>query len=166
MSFKEFVKEFGLDDKEKLERMASVKPSTGGRLEMPAVGQAVTVLITGEPRKVEPEKLKEMGIKESWVCRVRKVDAKGNVSDVEYDLFISKTIAMGLTVALKRDYGIEPKDFSDYVGKVFTIAGTEWKDAPADYRENGKVVKTYRVTGRPELVSTAGVVVDENEIEL
>jgi|Deesub1362A_J573_1020465.scaffolds.fasta_scaffold01419_13 hypothetical protein len=162
---KDFIEEFDLGDEEKLNKMASVKASAGGRLQLPGIGQAVTVRIASEPQKIEADALKERGIEKSWVCKVNVVE-DGKVSDVDFDLFISKTIAQGMVVALKRDYGKEFNDLSDLVGRVFTIAGVEWKDAPAEYRERGKKVKTYRTTGRPDIEEKLAGVVEAEELDI
>jgi len=147
--YEEFVKEYGIEE-EKIERMASVQVSEGGRIELPEPGEELLVYITKNPVKVESEKLKERGIETAYFARCRKVrvtNGEVEVGNVEYDLPVSKTIFMTAVASLKRE-GYEPKDWE---GKVFLITARYWKDAPKEYKKDKGVVKTYVMTFKKDL---------------
>lgn len=157
MWWEEFKKEYGIDEK-KIERMASVEVSEGGRIQMPEIGEELLVYITRDPVEVEAEKLREMGIETAYFARCRKVFGD-KIGNVEYDLPISKTMAMTAVASLKRAGIDEPV----LEGKVFLITAREWKEAPEEYRKERGVVKTYVMTYKPDLTPEKPI---EEEIEL
>jgi len=162
--YEEFVQEYEIEE-EKIDRMAQVQVSEGGRIELPEPGEELLIYITRNPVKVESEKLKERGIETAFFARCRKVKVKNGeveIGNVEYDLPISKTIFMSACASLKRA-GIEPKDWE---GKVFLVTARWWKDAPAEYRKGKEQVKTYVMTYKEDLTKKAsGVEVPEYEDE-
>jgi hypothetical protein len=140
-------KKFGIED-EKIEKMAKVQVAEGGRIQLPDIGEELIVYITKDPQPVTAEKLKAMGIDEALFARCRKVE-DGELSAVEYDLPMSKTMAMTAAASLQR-HGLDPRRES-LAGKVFLIVAREWKDAPREYREQKGVVKTYVMVYKPDL---------------
>lgn len=147
--WEEFKKVEGIEE-EKIEKMAKVQVSEGGRIELPQPGEELLVYITRNPVKVEAEKLKERGIEASFFARCRKVTVKNGevkVGNVEYDLPISKTMGMTAAASLKRA-GFEPGDLE---GKVFLITARIWRDAPKEYKGDKEYVKTYVMAYKEEL---------------
>jgi len=163
--YEEFAKEYEIED-EKIERMAQVQVSEGGRIELPEPGEELLVYITRNPVKVESEKLKERGIETAYFARCRKVrvtNGEVEVGNVEYDLPVSKTIFMTAAASLKRA-GLSPRDWE---GKVFLITARYWKDAPAEYKKGKEKVKTYMMTYKEDLTKKAsGVEVPEYEDDI
>ena len=164
--WEEFKKEMGIEE-EKIERMASVQVSEGGRIQLPDVGEELLVYVTKNPMKVEAEKLKERGIETAYFAKCRKVTVENGeikVGNVEYDLPISKTMGMTAAASLKRA-GLEPGDLE---GKVFLITAREWKDAPKEYRKDKGLVKTYTMVYKEELTRKVSAEPEylEGEIEL
>jgi len=152
---------YGIDE-EKIERMASVSVAEGGRIQLPDVGEELLVYVTRNPVPVEAEKLKERGIEMAMFARCRKVEFENGevvVSNVEYDLPISKTMAMTAVASLRRHDIKEP----DLEGKVFLITAREWRDAPVEYRRDKGRVKTYVMAYKPELTEKARKVVEAEE---
>jgi hypothetical protein len=138
---------FGIEE-EKIEKMSKVQISEGGRIQLPDIGEELIVYITKDPQPVTAEKLKARGIEEALFARCRKVE-DGELSLVEYDLPMSKTMVMTAAASLMRN-GLDPKKES-LVGKVFLIVAREWKDAPKEYREQKGKVKTYVMVYKPDL---------------
>ena len=163
--YEEFAKEYEIEE-EKIERMAQVQVSEGGRIELPEPGEELLVYITRNPVKVESEKLKERGIETAYFARCRKVrvaNGEVEVGNVEYDLPVSKTIFMTAAASLKRA-GLSPRDWE---GKVFLITARYWKDAPAEYKKGKEKVKTYMMTYKEDLTKKAsGVEVPEYEDDI
>ena len=155
-------------EEEKVKRMSQVRVSEGGRIELPEPGQELLVVITREPVEIESEKLKGMGIEKAMFARCRKVTVKDDeveVGMVEYDLPMSKTMAMTAAASMMRA-GLDPNDI---VGKVFLITARRWKDAPAEYKKTKSEVKTYVMAYKPELTAKISKVLEKeyvDEIEL
>ena len=162
MDWWEKAKEIYGIDEEKIERMASVSVAEGGRIQLPDVGEELLVYITRNPVEVEAEKLKERGIEMAMFARCRKVEFENGevvVGNVEYDLPMSKTMAMTAVASLKRHNVDKP----DLEGKVFLITAREWRDAPEEYKKGKGRVKTYVMSYKPELTEKARKVVEAEE---
>jgi len=162
-----FRDEYGIEE-EKIERMAQVQVSEGGRIELPDIGEELLVYVTRDPVEVESEKLKDRGIETAYFARCRKVtvsNGKVEVGNVEYDLPISKTMGMTAIASMKRA-GLEDTSLE---GKVFLITAREWKGAPEEYKRDKGRVKTYVMSFKPELTrrveNVPGEEIEE-EIEL
>jgi len=163
--FDEAKEIYGIEE-EAVEKMAEVDVAEGGRLQLPDVGEEILIFVTREPTKVESEKLKDMGITTAMFGRCKlvvQVNGRYELSEVEYDFPLSKTMAMSAAASLK-------KHGSDMTmgSKVFLITAREWKDAPEEYKAEKGIVKTYYMAYKPEITSLVKgtVSVTEDEIEI
>ena len=160
--YEEAKKIYKIED-EKVERMAKVQVSEGGRIELPKPGESLLVYITRNPVKVEADKLKERGIDVALFARCRKVLVRNGsveIDTVEYDLPMSKTMVMSCVASLKRagsDMNLE--------GKVFLIVARDWKTAPEEYKKDKGVVKTYAMVYKPDLTESVKVGVKAEDID-
>jgi len=174
----EIEKDFGIDE-EKLERMKQFGGSEGGRLNLPGIGEIITVTFLDVPYVVNEEALKERGFGEeqiesilsklpkdkktgerkAWFERVKK-------AGVDYDMPISKTI----WIQIRKEMEKNGFDMVTLLGRMFRITGREWTDAPAEYRRGGRKVKTYAVkymgVDETALVSPEEVEAEAEELEL
>ena len=154
---------FGEDLEEKAEKIAQIQIAEGGRIDLPDIGEELLVYITRDPITVESEGLKQRGIEKALFARCRKVIEEKNgtveLSKVEYDLPISKTMAITALASLKR-HGITDKHLE---GRVFLITAREWKNAPEEYKKDKGIVKTYVMAFKPELTEKARKFVEAEE---
>jgi len=150
--WKEVEKEFG----DKVKRAAEVDVAEGGRLKLPEPGEEVLVQFTRDPQKVESEKLKEIGIEESWFARVRVVRKRGadyELSEAEYDLPLGRSLLFSLAKEAVK-HGFEGESL---VGKTFLITANI-------VERDGQKQKMYRAAYKP--IKTEAEVEYTEDIEL
>jgi hypothetical protein len=139
-------------DEAKIGKMASVDIASGGVLPLPEKGESVNIRILGAPKHVVNEKLpnKEGAITARCVIY-------GREADLQYDFWISSTIYKGLLAELKKAKIPVDDDLKCVVGRIFTIAGREWPNAPKemfkidDVTKKPVAPKTYSVALRLDL---------------
>lgn len=161
----EKAKELYNIDESAVDRMAKVHVAEGGRIKLPEIGEELLVYVTRDPIEVESESLKERGIQKALFARCRKVEIDGGdieVSNVEYDLPISKTMAMTAVASMKRE-GAEDLKME---GKVFLITARKWDTAPEEYRKGKGVVKTYTMVYKPQLTEKVRKIIEAEEAVL
>ena len=174
----EIEKDYGIDE-EKMERMKQFGGSEGGRLNLPGIGETISVTFLDVPYIVNAETLKERGFsdeqiesvlnklpadkktgeRKAWFIRVKE-------AGVEYDMPVSKTV----WIQIRKEMEKNGFDMVTLPGRVFRITGREWIDAPAEYRRGGRKVKTYAVkymgVDETVLVSPEEIEAEAEELDL
>jgi hypothetical protein len=156
MGLKEQMDKMFEVDEEKIGKMASVDIATGGQLPLPEKGESVNVRILRPPRHVQNEKLPNQEGMITARCVIY-----GKEDDLQYDLILSSTIYKGMLAEFKKNNIPVDSDLKCIVGRIFTIAGREWTNAPKDMwridEATGKSVppKTYSVALRLDLEQKA-----------
>lgn len=143
-------------DETKIGKMASVDIASGGVLPLPEKGESVNIRILNAPRHVANEKLPNKEGAISARCVIY-----GRESDLQYDFWLSSTIYKGILAELKKAKIPVDDDLKCIVGRVFTIAGREWPNAPKEMFKIDEVTKkplapkTYSVALRTDLETKA-----------
>lgn len=142
-------------DETKIGKMASVDIASGGILPLPEKGESVTIRILLAPKHVVNDKLPN---RESITARCV---VYGRESDLQYDFWISSTIYKGILAEMKKAKMPVDEDLKCIVGRIFTIAGRDWQNAPKemfkidDITKKPVAPKTYSVALRLDLEAKA-----------
>lgn len=147
-------------DEEKINKMASVDMASGGILPLPEKGDSINIRIVTAPKLVMNDKIQNPD-KKSWTSRCV---IYGRESELQYDFWIASTIFKGFLAEMKKAKIPVDDDLKCMVGRIFTIAGREWLNAPKemfkvnDVTKKLEAPKTYGVALRLDLEAKASQV--------
>lgn len=158
-SIKELMDKTYAIDETKIKKMADVDIASGGALPLPEKGESVNIRVLAPPRHVSNEKLPNKEGAFSARCVIF-----GKESDMQYDFWVSSTIYKGILAELKKNNVPADAELKCIVGRVFTIAGKEWPNAPKEmwkideFTHKPVAPKTYGVALRLDLEQKAAPV--------
>lgn len=159
-SIKELMDKTYAIDETKIKKMADVDIATGGALPLPEKGESVNIRVLSPPRHVTNEKLPD---KEKGAFSARCV-IFGKEEGVTYDFWVSSTIYKGLLAEFKKNNIPADAELKCIIGRVITIAGKEWPNAPKEMWKIDEIThkpiapKTYGVALRLDLEAKAAPV--------
>lgn len=155
-SIKELMDKTYAIDEAKIKKMADVDIASGGALPLPEKGESVNIRVLSAPRHVANEKLPNKEGAFSARCVIF-----GKEADMQYDFWVSSTIYKGILAELKKNNIPADAELKCIVGRVFTIAGKEWPNAPKEmwkideFTHKPVAPKTYGVALRMDLEQKA-----------